>query len=65
MAAAVAGNADDDEFADLVAQDACRRPLAAAVHLLAEMGRMAEDRGRAGPQENAETALAALWARVD
>lgn len=65
LAAAVAGNADDSELADLLAQDARRRPLSAAVHLLAEMARMAGDRGRTGPQESAESALARLWAAVD
>ena len=65
LAAAVAGNADDDELAALAEQDARRRPLSAAVLLLAEAARAAEDRGRAVPQEQAEAALAALWDSVD
>jgi len=65
LAAAVAGNADDDELAALAEQDARRRPLSAAVLLLAEAARAAEKRGRPAPQERAEAALAALWDSVD
>jgi hypothetical protein len=65
LAAAVAGNADDDELAALAEQDARRRPLSAAVLLLAEAARAAEDRGRPVPQERAEAALTALWDSVD
>ncbi len=65
LAAAVAGNAKDIELAALAEQDARRRPLSAAVFLLAEAARVAEDRGRPVPQERAEAALAALWDSVD
>ena len=65
LAAAVAGNADDDELAALAEQDSRRRPLSAAVLLLAEAARVAEKRGRPAPQERAEAALSALWDSVD
>ncbi|WP_141242858.1 hypothetical protein [Geodermatophilus obscurus] len=65
LAAAVAGNADDDELAALTEQDVRRRPLSAAVLLLDEAARVAEKRGRPGPQERAEAALAALWDSID
>jgi hypothetical protein len=65
LAAAVAGNADDDELAALTEQDSRRRPLSAAVLLLAEAAQAAEDRGRPAPKERAEAALAALWDSVD
>jgi hypothetical protein len=65
LAAAVAGNADDDELAVLTEQDSHRRPLSAAVLLLAEAARVAEGRGRPAPQARADAALAALWDSVD
>ncbi|CAN5272110.1 hypothetical protein BH11ACT1_BH11ACT1_14180 [soil metagenome] len=65
LAAAVAGNADDDELAALTEQDARRRPLSAAVLLLAEAAWAAEKRGRPGPRERDEAALAALWDSID
>jgi hypothetical protein len=65
LAAAVAGNADDDELAALTRQDSRRRPLSAAVLLLAEAAKAAEDRGRPSPKARAEAALAALWDSVD
>jgi hypothetical protein len=65
LAAAVAANADDDELAALVEQDARRRPLSAAVLLLTEAARTAKGRGRLVPQERAEAALAALWDSID
>jgi hypothetical protein len=65
LAAAVAGNAADDELAALTEQDSRRRPLSAAVLLLAEAAQAAEDRGRPAPKERAEAALAALWDSVD
>jgi hypothetical protein len=65
LAAAVASNADDDELAALAEQDARRRPLSAAVLLLAEAAGAAENRGRPVPQERAEGALAALCDSVD
>ena len=65
LAAAVAGNATDDELATLAEQDARRRPLSAAVLLLAEAARIAEERGRPVPRQRAEVALAALWDSVD
>ncbi len=42
LAAAVAGNADDAELADLAGQDSRRRPLCTALLLLEETGRVAE-----------------------
>lgn len=65
LAAAVAANADDDELAALMERDAGRRPLSAAVLLLAETARAAEKRGRAIQQEQAEATLAALWGSID
>ena len=65
LAAAVAANAKDDEFVALAQQDAQRRPLSAAVLLLAESARIAAKRGRPAPQEKAETALTALWNSID
>ena len=65
LAAAVAANAADDELAALAEQDARRRPLSAAVLLLAEAARTAKDRGRPVPQKQAEAALAALWDSID
>ena len=65
LAAAVAGNADDDELAALAEQDSRRRPLSAAVLLLAEAAQAAEHRGRPAPRERDEVALTALWDSVD
>lgn len=65
LAASVAANATDDELAALTEQDVHRRPLSAAVLLLAEAGRTALNRGRVAPQKRAESALAALWNSVD
>lgn len=65
LAAAVAGNADDDELTALTEQDSRRRPLSAAVRLLAEAALVAEKRGRSAPQERAEAALVALWDSIE
>lgn len=65
LAAAVAANATDAELALLAEEDAQRRPLSAAVHLLAESSRMAAQRQREAPKQTAEVALAALWDAVD
>lgn len=65
LAAAVGGNADDEVLATLADQDARRRPLSVAVHLLAESARVAETHGRAVPRARAESALVALWDSVD
>lgn len=65
LAAAVAGNATDDEFALLAEQDSQRRPLSSAVHLIAEGNRMAGKRGREAAQVSTATALTSLWNGVD
>lgn len=65
LAASVAANADDEELAALTEQDSHRRPLSAAVLLLAEAAQVAQDRGRPAPQARAEAALAAVWDSVD
>lgn len=65
LAACVAANADDDELTALAQQDSDRRPLSAAVLLLAEAARAAQDRGRPAPQAQAEAALARLWDSID
>lgn len=65
LAAAVAANARDDALAALAEQDASRRPLSAAVLLLAEAVRVAKDRGRTAAQARTEAQLAALWASID
>jgi hypothetical protein len=65
LAAAVAKNADDAELGRLVEQDSSRRPLCAALLLLEELGRIAEERGRPGPAEQAERAFVALWDAID
>jgi hypothetical protein len=65
LAASVAANADDEELAALAEQDSHRRPLSAAVLLLAEAAQAAQDRGRPAPQARAEAALAAVWDSVD
>lgn len=65
LAAAVAGNADDNELAVLADRDARRRPLSAAVLLLAEAAKVASERGRPGPEERAKATLVALWDSID
>ena len=65
LAAAVAANATDGELAALIEEDSHRRPLSVAVLLLAEAGRTARNRGHAGLQRRAESALAELWSSVD
>ncbi|KAB7746560.1 hypothetical protein GA707_03495 [Nostocoides sp. F2B08] len=65
LAAAVAGNATDEELALLAEEDSQRRPLSTAVHLLTESIRMAERRERGAPQQSADAVLSALWETVD
>lgn len=65
LAAGVAANAEDDEMAALVDQDAKRRPLSVAFCLLAETVRTFEQRGRLVAQDHAKTALLALWNSTD
>jgi hypothetical protein len=65
LAAAVAGNATDDELAELMKQDSGRRPLSAAALLLAETARVATSRGRRDVLEEAESALVVLCDAVD
>lgn len=65
LAAAVAGNADNDELAALIEQDSSRHPLCTAMLLLEATARFAEKRGRAAPAVQARAALIALWDAVD
>ncbi|HOF37600.1 MAG TPA: hypothetical protein PK132_12655 [Dermatophilaceae bacterium] len=65
LAAAVAANAMESELARLAEEDSGRRPLSTAVHLVAELERIAVKRGREAPRDVARGALIALWDSVD
>jgi hypothetical protein len=65
LAAAVARNANDDEFGRLVEQDRYRRPLCAAFRLLEETRQLAEDQGRGQVATLARDALVAVWEETD
>ena len=65
LAAAVAGNAPEDVLIALADQDAARRPLSAAVHLLGETVRYAHRRGFTERATWAQGRLLDLWESVD
>lgn len=65
LAAAVAGNASDDQLAALVTSDSQVRPLCAALLLLDESRQAAEKRARLEVAERARSALVSLWESVD
>ncbi len=65
LAAAVAKNATDDQLELLLEQDARRRPLSAAVFLMAEGARVAERAGRSEARARADAALLELWDSID
>jgi hypothetical protein len=65
LAAAVAGNASDDELAALVTSDSQVRPLCAALLLLEASREAAERRARLEVAERTKSALVSLWDNVD
>lgn len=65
LAAAVAANADEAQIVALLAEDSRRRPVSAAVLLLAESERFARDRGRPALVEAAASTLVTLWESLD
>jgi hypothetical protein len=65
LAAAVAGNASDEELAALVISDSEVRPLCAALLLLDESCHAAGKRSRHEAAERARSALVSLWESVD
>lgn len=65
LAAAVAANADEAQIMALLAEDSRRRPVSAAVLLLAESERFARDRGRPALEEAAASTLVTLWESLD
>lgn len=65
LAASVAGNATDDELAEMRDQDSRRRPMSAAVHLLEESAHVNAKRDRPVPRDAAKDALVELCDSVD